>query len=248
MNIAIVDDLNEERENIKKLLLSYAETNKQEFNIQEFSSAEELLADYQPLLYTVIFLDIFMDGQTGLSAAEQIRRSDTDTFLVFLTTSAEHLSDAFMARAFDYILKPADPGRVFRVMDDILKRTLADEKRLSFSCNREDYSLSYSDIMAVCTSDHYLVITDRRGTSYTTRMTFSTISDLLLQDSRFLTIIRGVLVNMEYIIDLKGGTCHMEHDLHLAYGLRQEKKLIHIWQNYMFAKLRKEAMERGKRS
>lgn len=248
MNIAIVDDLQEERDAIRAILKDYAAANSLELAISEFTSAEEFLDGYQPFLYTVIFLDIYMDGMTGVDAAGKIRESDMDTFLIFLTTSEEHHSDAFMAHAFDYIKKPADSERVFRVIDDVLRKTTADVKRLAFTCDRQEYLIPYSDIMAVCTANHYLTIIDRKGISYKTRTTFSAVFDLLEADPRFLLIIRGVLVNMDYILDLKNGTCHLEHDFNLAYNLRQEKKLYSIWQNYVFASLRKEAMERRRRS
>ena len=81
MNIAIVDDMSIERKVLMKILQDYADQNHIEITLMPFSCAEELLADYHPLQYTILFLDIYMDGMTGVEAAEKIRLSDPDTYI-----------------------------------------------------------------------------------------------------------------------------------------------------------------------
>ena len=49
--------------------------------------AAYLLKDYQPFRYTVIFLDIYMDGISGIETAKSIREMDDCTGIVFLTFS-----------------------------------------------------------------------------------------------------------------------------------------------------------------
>ena len=69
MNIAIVDDRKEDREKLSSILLKYAAAGSEKLNIQHFESAEALLDNYQPFLYTILFLDIYMDGMSGMQAA-----------------------------------------------------------------------------------------------------------------------------------------------------------------------------------
>lgn len=245
MNIAVVDDVKRERDCLCDILRDYAAAAGVVLELRCFSRAEELLADYRPLMYTVIFMDIFMDGMSGVDAAEQIRISDSDTLLIFFTTSDEYMSRAFMIHAFDYIRKPFDAERIFRVMDDILKRRTAEVKRFAFSSDRRDYLIPYAEIVAVRTSDHYLEITTADGMTYRTRMTFAAAAAQLSEDRRFLPILRGVLVNMDYIRSFGGGACHLEGDIHLPINVRNSRKIEQMWRNYVFAKIRNEAMERG---
>ena len=118
MNIAIADDSAGDRDALSSILKEYAAVNGMDIRIHPFESAQELLEGYWPLRYTVIFLDIYMDGTDGVTAAENIRGKDKDTFMVFLTTSREHYLKAFHTHAFDYIEKPADPDKIYRVMDE----------------------------------------------------------------------------------------------------------------------------------
>ena len=244
MNIAIVDDAQNEIDNLKSILMDYASIHQLDIKLNCFPSAEKLLADYRPFQYTVIFMDIYMEEMTGIQAAEHIRSVDSDTLLVFLTTSMEHMPDAFRCHAFDYIPKSAGSEQIFRVMDDILKKITVSVPRLTFSSDRKNYSIPYGDIVAIRTSDHYLEITERSGTTYHPRMTFSSVSELLASDNRFLQIIRGVLVNMDYIINFKDGSCYLEGDIHLPINVRNKQKIEQIWKNYVFNKIRHESAER----
>lgn len=249
MNIALVDDMQVELELIEYILKEYAAIHRMDLSISCFTSSEELLADYHPLKYSIIFLDIYMEGLTGVQAAEKLRNIDRDALIIFLTSSDEldHMLNAFSFHAYDYILKPTDPGRLFRVMDDILENhTDMDAKWLFFNSNRRDYSLPYSDIVAVRTdSANYLEIIDQKGQSYRTRMTFSSARELLDQDRRFLLILRGVIINMDYVTGFSDNTCHLEGDLHLPINVRNSQKIEQTWQNYRFSNLRHDNRERS---
>ena len=248
MNIALVDDMQTERDALRDILRSYAAANRLELEIDTFSSAEALLEAYRPFRYTVVFLDIYMGGMTGVEAAERLRAQDSDVLLIFLTSSGEHMPDAFRFHAYDYIQKPADTGRLYRVMDDILKRHTSADVLLTFISDRTEYSLPFGEIVAVCSDGHYLEITDRSGTVYKARMTFSTAAGLLSRDKRFLLILRGILVNMDCILDFNGGACHLKGGLRLPINVRNSRKIEQTWQNYVFSKIRADALEKGGRS
>ncbi len=82
MNIAIVDDMEADQLRLEQILRQYAAMNRLELHIDRFSCGEAFLKDYQPFRYTLIFLDVFMDGITGIETAETIRQSDEDSALV----------------------------------------------------------------------------------------------------------------------------------------------------------------------
>lgn len=249
MNIAIVEDMHVDSEILKAQLMDYASARRLKLDIDIFESAEELLADYQPLKYTVIFLNVyFQNGMNGPEAAEILRDQDNYTLLVFLTSSKDHMPNAFKVHAYDYIEKPIDSSRLFQMMDDLLKQIHVQPEipRMHFISQRKEYSLPYSEIISVATTANYLEITERTGSVFRTRMTFASAYDQLSKDPRFLLIMRGILVNMDYIIDISEKTCHMEGDIFLPINIRNSKKIEQIWNNYIFAKKRQETLEKGR--
>ena len=241
-----MDDNPLDLETLDRILKEYCAVNAIDAEISVFDDAQKLLDGYRPLQYTVIFLDIYMNSITGIEAARSVRNADPDTLLVFLTSSTDHMSEAFTLHAFDYIQKPVNACQIFRVMDDILKRrTESESNRLSFYSNKRDYSLPYSEIVTVITNANYLEITDCHGNTYKTRMTFVAASTQLEQDKRFLRLLRGVLVNMDFIASFGSDTCRIKGGDELPINIRSRKSIEQTWRNYLFSKIRGDSMRRG---
>ena len=80
----------------------------------------------------------------------------------------------------------------------------------------------------------------QHGHSYITRMNFRDISELLTDDFRFLLIIRGILVNMDYIIRFADHSCYMEGMHQLPVNVKKYKHIEELWKNYIFQKIRSE--------
>lgn len=251
MNIAVIDDEPDEISAVRDMLKEYAAVNRFEADISDFGSAEAFLKDYYPLHYAVIFMDIFMNGMTGVEAAKKIRETDSSVIIIFLTSSEEHRADAFSCHAYDYLIKPVSHQSLFRTMDDILKiRTVLDRQKLVFSSQRRSYSIPYSDIVFIRTESagsNYLELIDRSENSYRIRMTFSAVCKSLADDSRFLPIQAGTIVNMEHIIQIKDKCCIMsvrggKTTVRLPYSVKKEKEIKRIWQNFMFENIRTQSL------
>ena len=105
MNIAVCDDLPEYRERLKELLEPYAAANGLE--ISEFSRGEDLLAACEEGTdWDIVFLDIEMDGITGIETGKRLRRLQRDAIVIFITSYVNYVSDAFRQDAFQFLLKP----------------------------------------------------------------------------------------------------------------------------------------------
>ena len=248
MNIAVTDDLPREREKIIRILSEYAALNHMKIAVSEYGSAEELLADYRPLLYSAVFLDIYMDGTSGIEAAQRIRETDKDTIIVFLTTTEEHMPDAFRLHAYEYILKPVIKEDLFPVMDDILKKTTpVSSPAFSFPGQDGEVSVYYDDLVYVGTDAHnYLQILDRDRHWYLTRMTFAAASEILMKDKRFLLIRRGVIVNMAYIQGFEEKLLKLTVGGPVPINPRNRRKLEQIWDNYLVDRMRSDILRGGR--
>ena len=241
LNIAIVDDQAQDASSLHRLISNYALYNSLDLHIAEFRSAEEFFHDYQPYAFSIVFMDIYMNELTGIDAAKKIRKNDRDIFIIFLTTSSEHMREAFSTHAFDYIEKPIEESRLFSVLDDILDRhtSKVNEPSLRFSSNRSDYMLPFKDIMLIRTAErNYLEITDINSTSYKTRMTFKEVSGLINTINYFLEINRGISVNLNYVTGIKNGICSMKGGTLAPVNLSKQAEIEQIWINFKFSKIR----------
>lgn len=102
LNIAICEDLQSEREH----LLSVLNQTNIPFNIVNFHNAEDFLSQYQLRKYDLIFMDIFMNGMTGIEAATEIRKLDNQVSIVFTTSSLDYTLESYRLKAMNYLEKP----------------------------------------------------------------------------------------------------------------------------------------------
>ena len=239
MNIALVDDDAADRLRLEQLLREYGTIHQLELRLDHFSGGEALLASYTPFRYAVIFLDIFMDGLSGIETAKGIRAVDDDSSIVFLTTSEAFRPDAFSLFATSYLIKPCSREEVFRTLDHIFRLRTAEGGRFAFSYDRREFSLAYGDIVSLETDGNYLAITDKAGQHYRTRMTFSAAMEHL--DSRFLVLMKGVAVNMDRIAHIQDGRCRMQDGTVLPLHVKRQEELREQWLNYKFTKIREKA-------
>jgi DNA-binding LytR/AlgR family response regulator len=72
--------------------------------------------------FDIVFLDIQMEGMSGLEAGQKIRGADKKAIIIFLTSFPQYVFQSFEIETFDYIVKPAEGRRVDEVLDRALKK------------------------------------------------------------------------------------------------------------------------------
>ncbi|MCC2956118.1 LytTR family DNA-binding domain-containing protein [Massilia sp. IC2-477] len=78
------------------------------------AAAREALARHA---VDLVFLDIQMPGQSGLTLAREISRMLEPPLIVFVTAYSEHAIEAFEVHALDYLLKPLDDARLAQAVE-----------------------------------------------------------------------------------------------------------------------------------
>lgn len=122
MRIAIVDDLETERAQLKTRLARQLRLCGAEADLLEFESGESFLAAEKEQRFTAAFLDIYMHGMSGMDAAKELRKTDADCLLVFTTTSTDHALEGFQVRALHYLVKPFSEEELSALLAEMLAR------------------------------------------------------------------------------------------------------------------------------
>ena len=105
MNIAIIDDLKTDSDRLVGLINTYMEQHRLQCRTMDlFSSGESFLDTFTSGKYHLIFLDIYMDGITGMETAKRIRQTDHDCRIIFITTSPEFAVESYNVNASFYLL------------------------------------------------------------------------------------------------------------------------------------------------
>lgn len=235
MRIAIIDD----EPNLIRLaghtISDYGKMNNLSIEIDEFLSGSDFLKDYVPGTYSIVFMDVFMPGLTGVETVLKMREVDPNTAVIFLTTSETHMKDALSCHAFDYLVKPAPRASFFKVLDECIKflgqTVFDDSKYVEFRSKNLNVKLSSSQIIYAMSNGHVVNIATK-DTNYEAKETFSAISDVLLECNNFLLINRGVLVNMDYIDKIDEGSCHLKNGEVFALKIKGTKAIEQAFEEY----------------
>ena len=98
------------------------------FKVTVFEAATQILESYEPL-YDMILMDIDMPGINGMDAADQIRQTDQDVVIVFITNIASFAIRGYEVGAMDFVVKPITYYNFSTRLARALKRSRSREPR-----------------------------------------------------------------------------------------------------------------------
>ena len=103
IQVAIVEDEEEAREKLLSFLKKLGEEEDLFSKVSPFSSSIEFIETYKPQ-QQLLFFDIAMPEMTGMQLAHEIRKTDTKTALIFVTSLAQYAVESYDIGASNYML------------------------------------------------------------------------------------------------------------------------------------------------
>jgi len=90
-------------------------------DVETAVSGEAALARLKETRYDILFLDIKMEGMSGLEVLKQVKENDPDVAVVMITAygSISSAIEAMKNGAYDYLLKPFDPNELGVLIEKI---------------------------------------------------------------------------------------------------------------------------------
>lgn len=238
MRIAIVDDIASEREKLEnKLRLQLARLSP-DAEIFEYESGEAFLDAAGSEPFSMVFLDIYMDGINGVETARRLRAFDRDCILVFTTTSTDFALEAFQVRALQYLVKPYTDRELEEIFREVADRLPDSEPYLDLHSTDGPVKLRLSEIQYAEHFQHQIYIHSTKGRTTVVRQTFREFTKSL-GDSRFFLCSRGVIVNLEYAEEFDGRDFVLANGVRIpvSRGLAKDARLA--FSDFLFKKCRR---------
>lgn len=161
------------------LLLDYINKSGIPVNCSTFSSGEELLENFHPHLYDLIFFDIYMKGIRGIDAASKIRQSDDNVIFAFATGSLEHTLESYRLGALKYLEKPVKAADVRELMELAFARRKS-KPRVTFMVEGKNLYIIQDDIIYIEQKNHKVIINTFYGSIRgTQRIKLSDVENIL---------------------------------------------------------------------
>lgn len=163
IKLAIVEDDDFYISQLKQYLERYQQEKGEEFDVKVYRDGDGITAQYRAQ-YDIILMDIQMKFVDGMTAAEEIRRMDSEVVIMFITNMPQYAIRGYEVGALDYILKPvsyfAFSQKLWRAISRLRKQ---DEKYIVVPVKGGVQRIRVSDIHYIESQAHNLVYHTKDG-------------------------------------------------------------------------------------
>lgn len=179
--------------------------------------------------YDLIYMDIEMREQDGISVASEIREIDKNVFLIYITSHESFAKDVFELNAYRFITKPIDLG-IFRKYFEAVKDELTIRPQyFRYQYNKVVYRISLDEIIYFQSDRRVTYIITENGS----KKCYGKLNDIecrLLQSNIvFFRIHQSFLVNPQYIIAYFYDSMELRDGTTLSISENRRKKVSELF-------------------
>lgn len=217
MKIAVCEDVREEADWLCKIIEKWSLEKEIHADVISFSDAASFLFTIEDTVWDILFLDIKMPGEDGITLAKRLRAKKDDIPIVFVTGEKEYMMEGYEVEAAHYLLKPVAEQKVFLCLERIYSKMGKQEPVIILQAEGATVKLLQKEIYKVEVFSHKLVYTTKKGI-YEVSSSMKEAKRALQEDC-FAVCHRGILVNLRYVESIyknslilsdKGTDFHME--------------------------------------
>lgn len=235
MRIATCDDQIQYCEQVETFVSELGDSLGITIECDKYQSGKELLsADYDQ--YRIIFLDIDMVNENGISIAEKIRESNKRVEIVFLTALVQYAVEGYKVDAYRFLVKPVEyEDFEFELRDLLLK--LADEKpdTLVLKDGNQIYKIKQEDLIYIEAKGHVIVYHCVEG-DYIISTTMKKAENSL-DKNYFKRIHNSYIINLEYLANLGKNEVQLKNGLKLPMSRRKKEEFVEQYVDYLGDKM-----------
>ncbi|MGN0140890.1 MAG: LytR/AlgR family response regulator transcription factor [Roseburia sp.] len=204
MRIAICDDLKCERKKVIEALNSVISN----ISVSEFDDGNKLLESHFLHPYDLIILDILMPKISGIDTAAALRKNDTKTPIIFMSTSEEFGVQSYRVLAFDYLLKPIDKSQFKSCIRRLLSQREKRKQYITVEYSGVEMKILMSNIQCLESNLRKVVFTLSENREIEVNGKLTDFEPFLLGHG-FCRCHKSYLINLEHIDRLDGSMFYL---------------------------------------
>lgn len=213
IRIAVVDDEKAMRDMVCKCINEVIEENIS-VEISDYPSGESFLEQIMNgERFDILLTDIQMSEMNGMELGKEIRKANSEMYIIFITSYAEYAVESYMIEAYQYILKQDLEYRLPDVARRLIRMIDLDSKQFRMlKINEGTVKLYYKDIIYIYKDKGGKYVTFVTvDNEYRERIPLRQVFEEL-KSKTFVMVERGYIVNMKHIHRLSGDTIYLENN------------------------------------
>jgi DNA-binding LytR/AlgR family response regulator len=230
IKIAIVeDDLTYARQ-LKEYLQKYASEYSEQFEISEYLDGDAIVEGYHSQ-FDIILMDVEMRFMNGMTAAEEIRKTDNEVVIIFITNMPQYAIRGYAVQAFDYILKPvsyfAFSQRLVRAISRMKKR---EQKSLIIPIKGGGVRIDVSSVYYIESQGHDIIYHTSSG-EYVSSGTMKEL-ETTLTPHHFFRGSKWYLINLQQVDGFENSTATLKNGKKIPLSRSRKKEFMEALAKY----------------
>lgn len=233
--IAVLDDEKAYLVSVSELLAEYEKERDEHFIVECFCNPSDFLDKLDSgVEYDIYLLDIYMPGITGMSVAVELRKKNSESSIIFLTSSPDFALQAFGVNATHYLLKPYNRQDFFAAMDKAFRMIgMQQPKTILLKTSNGYQNISVSKIIYCESENHNQRIILLEGEPIYTRISSAELCEKLATFGQFYPCGKTYIINLGCIDKLQNDVVVMENGDSLSVPRRVITGLKNAYLDYM---------------
>lgn len=198
MRLAICDDMQIFLRHIKTALDRW-EGCPSDLQTEIFEDGDSLIAAHHANPFDIILLDVIMPLLNGIETAREIRQTDRNVKIVFLTSSAEFAVDSYTVKANNYLLKPLDPEKLYACLNELSEDLRKKPKTIVIKGIKSVHQIEIKEIEYLEAQNKHVLLVLRDGTSLISVDPLYSFEEQLSLNEGFFKVSRSYIINIHYV-------------------------------------------------
>lgn len=204
LRVAVVDDEINTLKYIKKIVEREFVSNGIECEYFLFLSALQFVEEQNINNFDIVFLDIMIPEFSGFQAARQIRDSNCQTRIIFITSNEESVYESFDFQPFNFVKKDCNDifeGRMKYIIKNLIHH-LKQKNTIIFKLSlSEEKKMEICNIIAIKSDGNYLEVHCCNGIKLVIRNKISDYEEKL-KPYDFIRVHNRWMINMRHILQI----------------------------------------------
>ncbi|MBO0454559.1 LytR/AlgR family response regulator transcription factor [Candidatus Enterococcus murrayae] len=168
----------------------------------------------------------------GFEVARIIREKDQQAIIIFITSHAEWMPEAFEVNAFHYLIKPIDEIKVKKVLMKAIDQLSLRKMILQFTIQKKVYTIYLGEVEYFESMKRKMIIHLKTGEEYEYYGTMKEVIDKI-SPQLFTQIHHSFVINMDYIQMKSGEGLVMQSGREITITKKYHPAFQRAYRNYV---------------